>query len=211
MAFGQIDPARLQGDALRRWYLRSPDETEGERRQRSEQAHKQFYSGIHDLREPSDGSASVARAADPFGKADSRSQAVAYDGRSSAPTRAVAVQGHKPKATVDDCAGCHGAWPHAPPPPGMLPPFGRLPIPGGFPMFRDLPGGAPHPPRREDRKQCEMQENSDRGICSQQPTEAAKAVCYSNIVERREHCNETGEIGIPSLFRARRKSGRPWP
>lgn len=211
MAPGQIDPARLEGDALRRWYLRSPDEIEEERQRRTDQAHKQFYDGIHDLREPSDGSAHPAANASPFVRGDSTPQAVVDDEWSPAPTRAVALLGRKPRATVDDCAGCHGAWPHVSPPPGMLPPFGRLPIPGGFPMFRDLPGGAPPLPRREDRKQCEMQENSDRGICSQQPTEAAKAVCYSNIVPRREHCNETGEIGIPSLFRAKRKSGRPWP
>ena len=31
MAYGQIDPARLQGEALRRWYLRSPAEVEEER------------------------------------------------------------------------------------------------------------------------------------------------------------------------------------
>lgn len=30
----QIDPARLEGEALRRWYLRSPDEIEQERQAR---------------------------------------------------------------------------------------------------------------------------------------------------------------------------------
>lgn len=32
MAFGQVDPARLEGEALRRWYLRSPDEIDDERK-----------------------------------------------------------------------------------------------------------------------------------------------------------------------------------
>src|SRR5689334_1574479 len=44
MAFGQIDPARLEGDALRQWYLRSPDEIEDERRQATARAHDAFFS-----------------------------------------------------------------------------------------------------------------------------------------------------------------------
>jgi hypothetical protein len=30
MAIGQISPAHLEGEALRRWYLRSPNEIEQE-------------------------------------------------------------------------------------------------------------------------------------------------------------------------------------
>jgi hypothetical protein len=30
MAYSQVDPARLQGDALTRWYLRSPADIEQE-------------------------------------------------------------------------------------------------------------------------------------------------------------------------------------
>lgn len=203
MAFGQIDPARLEGDALRRWYLRSP-----ERLRRLEQAHRQFYGGIHSLRAPNrDDSSRSAGDTDPIStKVGAQAAAYAESSHSDRPAGP-----RRPQATVDDCIDCHGAWPSIPPPQGMLPPFGKFPLPGGFPTFRDLPGGAPPPPRREERKQCEMQENSDRGICSQQPTEQAKAVCYSNIAPRRDHCDQTGEIGIPSLFRARRKSGRPWP
>jgi hypothetical protein len=43
MAFGQIDPARLEGDALTRWYLRSPADIEEEKRQRAEQAYNAFF------------------------------------------------------------------------------------------------------------------------------------------------------------------------
>ena len=39
----QIDPARLKGDALRRWYLRSPDELEKERQALSDQRHLAFF------------------------------------------------------------------------------------------------------------------------------------------------------------------------
>lgn len=44
MAFGQIDPARLDGDALRRWYLRSPADIEEERRQKTASAYDAFFS-----------------------------------------------------------------------------------------------------------------------------------------------------------------------
>jgi hypothetical protein len=43
MAFGHIDPARLEGDALTRWYLRSPADIEEEKRQRAEQAYNAFF------------------------------------------------------------------------------------------------------------------------------------------------------------------------
>jgi len=43
MAFGQIDPARLRGDALTRWYLRSPAEIEEEKRQQAEQAYNAYF------------------------------------------------------------------------------------------------------------------------------------------------------------------------
>ena len=33
MAFSQIDPARLNGEALKQWYLRSPADIEEERQQ----------------------------------------------------------------------------------------------------------------------------------------------------------------------------------
>lgn len=80
------------------------------------------------------------------------------------------------------------------------------------------PRDPPQPPssgggsdeRSEGRPQCEMQERTDRAICAEQPTKPAKAVCYSNIAARFDHCERTGEIGGPSLFRAKRKDGRFW-
>lgn len=39
----QIDPARLEGEALRRWYLRSPDEIEQERRASQDQRYQTFF------------------------------------------------------------------------------------------------------------------------------------------------------------------------
>jgi hypothetical protein len=45
MANGQIDPARLGGDALTQWYLRSPDDIEQERRQAADQRYREFFGG----------------------------------------------------------------------------------------------------------------------------------------------------------------------
>ena len=45
MAFGQIDPARLDGDALRRWYMRSPADIEQERQQAANQRYQNFFGG----------------------------------------------------------------------------------------------------------------------------------------------------------------------
>ena len=43
MAFGQIDPARLDGDALRGWYLRTPADIEQERQQAAAQRYRDFF------------------------------------------------------------------------------------------------------------------------------------------------------------------------
>lgn len=48
MAERQIDPARLEGERLRRWYLRSPDEIERERQAAAEQRHASFFEGSQD-------------------------------------------------------------------------------------------------------------------------------------------------------------------
>ncbi len=40
-----LDPARLSGDALNRWFRRSPDEIETERRARDDERYNDFFSG----------------------------------------------------------------------------------------------------------------------------------------------------------------------
>jgi hypothetical protein len=45
MAYGQIDPAQLDGDALTQWYLRSPDEIEQERQEAAAQRYRDFFGG----------------------------------------------------------------------------------------------------------------------------------------------------------------------
>ena len=188
MAFGQTDPARLEGSALRRWYLRSPGDLEDEQRRRAEYEHQQFYGGIHDLRE-----------------LDSKSPGrfASHDG-TAAPVQIAAQQARKPRATVGDCADCHGAWPSVPPPPGMLPPFGKLPIPRGFPTFRDVEGSMPSGPRNEGRKECEIQERRDRETCGRQPTPQDQAICHASATQRRAYCDlPNGTIGHPALDTAK--------
>jgi hypothetical protein len=45
MADRQIDPARLQGEALRQWYLRSPEDLEREREAADAQRYEDFFGG----------------------------------------------------------------------------------------------------------------------------------------------------------------------
>src|SRR5689334_3264332 len=44
MPAAQINPPRLQAEPLRRWYLRPPDEIEGERQARADAAYDAFFS-----------------------------------------------------------------------------------------------------------------------------------------------------------------------
>ena len=48
MAYGQIDPARLNGDALTRWYLRSPADIEQEQRAAAAQKYDSFFGGLRE-------------------------------------------------------------------------------------------------------------------------------------------------------------------
>jgi hypothetical protein len=43
MANGQVDPAKLEGKALMRWYRRTPEEIEAERRQAATDAYNRFF------------------------------------------------------------------------------------------------------------------------------------------------------------------------
>jgi hypothetical protein len=209
---GQIDPARLEGDALRRWYLRSPEDIEGERLRRAERSYSEFYGGLRKLSQQASSAPShsqFATGSDPASARDGAFQVAAYDAPAHSP-RPAASGPRKPQATPDGCIDCHGAWPSVTPPPGMLPPFGKFPLPGGFPMFRDLPGAMPSGPRNEGRKECELQERTDRDICGRQPTPQDKAICHASATRRRAYCDtRDGTIGHPSLDTANRLRGNP--
>jgi hypothetical protein len=43
MAYGQVDPGRLQGEAPRQWYLRSPADIEQERQERAARGYEDFF------------------------------------------------------------------------------------------------------------------------------------------------------------------------
>ncbi|MDB5437504.1 MAG: hypothetical protein JWR47_3761 [Phenylobacterium sp.] len=222
MAYGQVDPARLQGEALSRWYLRSPADIEQERQERAAKAHEDFFAssgpGLPAISPMQDGAANgdgiVWPSADqnygrgetaPQGNADRQDAQESYQATFQ-PTDQGA-QRIQVSSNPWNCPTCHGVVP----PPISLPPP-TLPFPwSGISMFRD--GSASPPPQsgRDDRKQCEMQDRNDRGICVQQPTNRAKAVCHKTATTRREYCDATGIIGEPDLFTARRKSGRRWP
>jgi hypothetical protein len=106
---------------------------------------------------------------------------------------------------VPGCANCHGYTPDTLPPYGGQSPF----PPSVLPRSGGSGGGGSQP--QEKYPQCEAQERNDRGICAQQPTPQAQAVCMESAVRRRIWCEKNdGEIGSPDLFTARRKSGRPW-
>lgn len=224
MAYGQIDPARLQGEALQRWYLRSPAEVEEERKSAADRAYTSFFSRGN--AEPAADSTSrgdddhsqddTGLAWRPAGDNRWQSQRLSADQSStSTPTNA---GGYQLAATagprgfwdywgVPGCANCHGYTPDT------LPPFGgHSPFPPSYSPRSGNPGESSPQPRKEDHPQCEMQDRRDRGICTQQPTERTKAACHASATNRREWCDShDGEIGTPDLFTARRKSGRPWP
>jgi hypothetical protein len=108
--------------------------------------------------------------------------------------------------SIPGCANCHGYTPDTLPPYGRQSPF----PPSVLPRSGSSGGGGPQP--QEKYPQCEGQERNDRGICAQQPTSQAQAVCMESAVRRRIWCDSNqGEIGSPPLFMARRKSGRRWP
>jgi hypothetical protein len=225
MAFGQIDPARLEGNALTRWYLRSPADIEEERRQRAEQAYNTFFSQSGG--DQSDSSA--AEADDDTGldlsqatwiqvgpnrwRSNPASAAQAPQGAGAPLDGSYQVAAAAPPGFWDywsprGCASCHGYTP------GTLPPIGgQSPFPPTYsPRAGGGGAGGSSGQPREKYPQCEMQERQDRGICAQQPTEPAKAACNASATERRVWCERhEGEIGSPPLNTARKKSGRPWP
>lgn len=54
MANRQVDPSRLQGEALKKWYLRSPAEIEQERQAAAERRYNEFFGGSRQAAAPQD-------------------------------------------------------------------------------------------------------------------------------------------------------------
>lgn len=205
MAYTQVDPARLTGDALRRWYLRSPADIEREQQTAAARRHDEFFGTTASAAFATEG----RLPAGPGGDDVQHVASVATDqghwsGSMAKPDEAgrrlaardVAGSGWgnparaQPAASGHVCRTCHR---------GGVPP---LP-PGGIFSFRDVPPSSPSSPSKPpepDRKQCEQQLQSDTDTCAQQPNNAAKGVCREGAMKRYSHCRKTGEVGEPYLF-----------
>jgi hypothetical protein len=205
MAFGQIDPARLEGDALTRWYLRSPADVEDERRQRAEQAYNAFFGQRGDT--PSDRTADDGDGGpspDPtqptwtqVGPNRWRSDASSLDqssqGAASSPDGSyqVAAAGQWTPSGDWICQACHGSS-LLPPPTLYTPPRGA----GGQPPSSGGNGSSGNNP-----KQCVIQYENDSNICRWVPGSAARQRCWKSAAQREAHCNNTkGEVGYPALI-----------
>jgi hypothetical protein len=208
MAFGQIDPARLEGDALRSWYLRSPSEIEEERRQAAARAHDAFFSQYDNDRPPGADPKHESRLASTPDNSAIQWTSLGGDGGRAEPTagsrQAPSSQYQSAAASrggfwdywgFKGCQNCHGYTPET------LPPYGgHSPLPPGY--SRRSGGssgdsGDSAQSRREwsDRSQCNQQFEADREICQK----AKSPKCWENQNKRLGHCSATGEVGTPAL------------
>ena len=217
MAFSQLDPARLEGDALKQWYLRSPAEIEAARDATRTQRYQTFVAGIRSVGAPErseTGAARTINASEGYGIGHGSTAQPSWledtllVRRGGNDTRPGQVQiGLVPRkaatsvAGITDCVGCHG----------RAPPLFPFPVPfrpGGFPVFRE---GSPQPPSKppeRDRKQCDLQYEFDTDICTGQVKAESKAVCHESAAERLAHCLRFGGVDTPALRtfpRGRRK------
>jgi hypothetical protein len=253
-----IDPGSLEGDALVRWYQRSPAEIEQERQAAAARRYQDFFYG----RTHSDPDLRLDRAApapnrnatiDSAASVPSMSQDVdpgftwvpagpnrwrsvkieengprlhatshgltSYGGPAAAlsrqyptavepPSSAAITQGHHVQVAATSpgfwdywsprgCANCHGYTP------GTLPPVGgHSPLPPGYSPRSggaNGPGGSSQPDRR-DKKECDLQYDSDSQICGRLPSPRDVAICRESASRRYAHClTPDGTIGFPPL------------
>lgn len=210
MAYGQIDPARLDGDALTRWYLRSPADIEQERQASAAQAYDNFFSinpalsptsdsgaqggntpaGASDVQTPASTPAQDIWQGQPASSDDANNGTAwtaAYpvgDGIAPPTTTRVAANGWV-------CVGCHGTG-IAPPPPMASKPWAT--------PWRPGPNLTPRTPAKPPPPQCAMQSMNDSRICSREPNTAWQSVCLQSASEREAHClANDGQIGWPPL------------
>lgn len=183
MTLGQIDPARLQGEGLRRWYSRTPAEIEAERAAAAKQAYGAFFSqsGGKALRDPS-ARPVTAPSTDLAG----------LQIQVAAPAR-----GFWNYWSPQGCASCHGYTP------GTLPPLGgQLPLP---PTYSPRSGGASggqggSRPHRGDKEECHQQYASDSQICGNLRSPSDIAICRDTASKRYANCLPIdGRLNFPSL------------
>jgi hypothetical protein len=155
MALSQVDPARLQGDNLRLWYLRSPSDIEQDRERSQVERYRAFFEGLR-------------------------------------PTSNMPISAAAQQANNELCAACHG--PHvAPPPPAMA-------NPPDWPRWTPGPNPTQRKPAKPHPLQCAQQNMNDSRICSREPGNAWKSVCFESASAREAHCIASdGEVGWPPL------------
>lgn len=211
MAFGQIDPARLDGDALRQWYLRSPADIEEEKRQAAARAYDVFFSQP-DSSQPVDNARPTPTPSDP--SQDAGTDAT-RNWRQIGPNR-FRSESTPPDSTPvsgTDSSGFQlasapfpdwGRWPilgcvncHNPQTGDLLPGSSPAPRP---PMFSPRDGGAGggSSSRRgewSDKPECDQQAAMDNEICQR----AQNSQCWVNQLRRLNHCERTGEVNTPGL------------
>jgi len=209
VAFSPVDPSRLQGEALNRWYLRSPDEIEQERQAAQAQKYDAFFARTEPADSPTASPApayqdsSAATGDGPTWEKNGTNHWRRWDqsgyGLAAAPQsgqfQLAAMSQPAAAPGIVNCPTCHGRVP-------PLLPFPFPVLPGG-PFLRDTPstpsGGGSQPDRR-DKKECEQQLESDTQICGRLPRRDDIAICRETASERYAHCRRSdGTIGFPRL------------
>jgi hypothetical protein len=190
MALGQIDPARLQGDALVRWYLRSPAEIEEERRRAAARSHDAFFSRPRDDQFSKSSPAGVSAApwtpvGDDLGGNDPQRP------RGGPHLAAANSRGFWDYWGYRGCQSCHGYTPET------LPPYGgHSPLPPNYsPRSGRSDGASPSRPEWSDKPQCNRQFETDRTVCQK----AKSPECWERSNVRLGVCNSTGKVGTPPL------------
>lgn len=212
MAFGQIDPARLEGDALRRWYLRSPAEIGEERRQALSRTHDAFFSRRDDDQPPgADPKFQGRLATTPANAAAQRTSPGddrwrAENVSPQAPNGRYQMVAANPRGFMDywgfkGCQNCHGYRPET------LPPYGgHSPFPSDYSPRSGGSGGSGRRPEGEgsggkNPKQCAVQYENDSDICRRVPAAAVRRRCWTSAAGREAYCIKSkGEVGYPRLI-----------
>ncbi len=219
------DPDDLKGDALTQWYQRSPADIDQARQAAFAQRYNDFFGhppnanldpGIayvlptsgKDIDPGINLSVPSAKAPDPgfdmvqVGPNRWATRRIRMDAPSSDdgsdladPSRGETGDS-SPRIQLASnpgfCAACHGG-PLSPPPPALSsPPYWTKWTPG--PNLTPRKPAKPHPP------QCAMQNMQDSRICSREPGDAWKTICFRSATEREAHCiTSGGELRFPPL------------
>jgi len=211
MAFGQIDPARLDGEALRRWYLRSPVEIEDERRKAAANAYDAYFLPRSEATRPAADGEAQAEAARGFDRDGfiwsqvgerrwSGSREPADRHRPTRDNRTYQLAATAPSDFWNDWTPCNTLSCHGrPAPPAPPRGGGESPLPPPYyPRTGGGSGSGAGGGRREwsDKPECNQQFEKDREICRK----AKRAECWANQNERLANCSKPdGTIGDPPL------------